>query len=190
LITPAPNLRFDGRLSVGQTDWPLDGWVGMRGHNWGTEHAWTYAYGNCNLWDDGAPRTVDGFTAHIRVAGMVTPGMSLLQGLSPDVAFDRPRHWFGAGTFSEEMWQLQWRDSVLRMDADRNTYVGLRYVHPDGRESFCYNTKFARVHWTHDGAEHTSQAGELEVLFPAPMEGVDLHPTPDWDSAAGDYRSV
>ena len=69
------------------------------------------------------------------------------------------------------------------------TYAGLRYAHPDGRESYCYNTKSADVALTAGGRTYTSRQGELEVLFPEPLDGVPLHPTPGWDPGAGDYRS-
>ncbi|MEZ4239584.1 MAG: hypothetical protein R3F59_26195 [Myxococcota bacterium] len=36
LLTPAPNLRFDGELVVRGERWDVDGWVGLRGHNWGS----------------------------------------------------------------------------------------------------------------------------------------------------------
>ena len=62
-VTPAPHLRFDGEIRIGALAIPVTGWEGLRGHNWGREHAWTYAYGNCHLWSDGARRTIDGFSA-------------------------------------------------------------------------------------------------------------------------------
>ena len=67
--------------------------------------------------------------------------------------------------------------------------VGLRYAHPDGTESFCYNTKFADVRWRVDQEEHSSQMGELEVLLPSPCAGVPLHPAEGWTQKQGDYFS-
>lgn len=194
-LTPRPNLRFDGEVSVGGQRWPIDGWVGLRGHNWGTEHAHAYAYGNCNLWDDGDPRrTVDGLTVRIKLGGRPTPWLTLVTGQSPDVRRSTPRNWLGSGEVRADRWEvafggLRRRPMSLEMSADPTSYAGLRYAHPDGRESYCYNTKFADVRYTVGGHTHTSRCGELEVLFPEPLADIPLHPTAGWAQADGDYRS-
>jgi hypothetical protein len=193
LLTPAPNLVFDGELRVGGERWPVDGWVGLRGHNWGTEHAFRYAYGSVNVWDDGADRTVDGFTAQIRVRGRTSPWLTSVVGRSPDVAKNRLRHWLGSGTVALDRWTARWPRPGggvrLEMTTAPEAYAGLRYVHPDARESFCYNTKFADVIWEVERRRFTSRCGELEVLFPEPAPGIRLHPSPDWDASQGDYAS-
>lgn len=193
-LTPAPNLRFDGRVRLGEEVWDVDGWVGLRGHNWGTEHAWTYAYGSCNLWDDGAAdRAVDGFTVRIKLGGRPSPWLTAVVGT--DLARNRLRHWLGAGSVAPGRWSASWgglrrHRAELVMTTDPATYAGLRYAHPDGRESYCYNTKFADVSWTVDGARHTSRCGELEVLYPERLPGIEVHPAPGWTAADGDYRST
>lgn len=192
ILTPAPNLTFDGTFTIGDEVWSVDGWTGLRGHNWGTEHAHTYAYGSVNRWDDGAAdRAVDGFTARIALGGRLSPWLSAVVGRSPDVRKNRLRHWLGAGTVTPSRWEVGWprpRGGVhLTMSTDPSSYAGLRYRHPSGRESYCYNTKFADVTWLVGSDTHTSRFGELEVLLPEPLPGVPLHPTPGWDPAAGDY---
>ncbi len=187
-ITPAPNLIFDGELRLGEEHWPIEGWVGLRGHNWGTEHAYTYAYGNCNLWDDGATRCVDGFSARIRLpGGILSPWLSTMVARSPDHDLNRLRHWFGGAEVGQASWSLQTGGCALSMRCDSSTYVGLRYAHPNGSESYCYNTKFADVQWTTPEETHTSSLGELEVLTPEPLPEIPLHPTPEWDRGAGPY---
>jgi hypothetical protein len=190
VVTPAPNLRFDGTFMVGAERWTIDGWIGMRGHNWGREHAWRYAYGNCNLWDDGHPRLVDGFSARIKLGGgMKSPWLSTIMGRAPDHALNNLNHWFGGATVSPEHWALRTGGCQLEMRADTSTYVGLRYAHPGGDESYCYNTKFASVDWRTPSGRFTSQTGELEVLYDQPLADIPLHPSVDWDASAGDYRS-
>ena len=48
LLSPDPDARFSGSVTVDGERFELDGWPGMVGHNWGTEHAerwiWTQAY--------------------------------------------------------------------------------------------------------------------------------------------------
>ncbi len=195
-LTPAPNLRFDGSIEVAGESWPVDGWIGLRGHNWGTEHAHAYAYGSCNVWDDGDPeRAVDGFTVKVKIGGRPSPWLTAVVGRHPDVARNHLRHWLGAGRVTPDRWAVRWPGlhrtrAELDMRADPATYAGLRYVHPDGRESYCYNTKFADVTWTVGRQTATSRCGELEVLYAEPLPDVPLHPTPGWKQEAGDYRSA
>jgi len=176
--------------------WDVSGWVGLRGHNWGREHAHTYAYGSCNLWDDGDERrTVDGFTVRIVLGGRPSPWLTAVVARGPDLARNGLRHWLGAGTVEPGRWAVSWpgphrRRASLEMRTDPAAYAGLRYAHPDGRESYCYNTKFADVTWTVGATSATSRCGELEVLYPQPLSGMPVHPAPGWTASDGDYRSA
>ncbi len=188
-ITPAPHLRFDGEIQVDGATIPVEGWEGLRGHNWGREHAWTYAYGNCHLWADGARRTFDGFSARIKLPGGIkSPWLSTVVGRNPDVALNRPQSWLGGVDVTPLSWRLEQGSTSLDMRTEASRMVGLRYAHPGGDESYCYNTKFAEVEWVTAGQRYTSELGELEVLTPEPVEGIPLHPSPSWTQAQGDYR--
>lgn len=196
LLTPAPNLRFDGTLEVGGERWDLDGWIGLRGHNWGTEHAHTYAYGNCNLWDGRAPDcTVDGFSAKVMLGGRPSPWLSSVVGRNPSVHRNAVRDWMAASpVVTNTSWSLAWTSprrgtTSLSMTANPEGYAGLRYEHPDGRFSYCYNTKFADVRWEVGAQTLTSRCGELEILTPEPIDDIALHPSTDWEASQGDYRS-
>ena len=56
LVSPAPEATFSGTLHVNGTAVDLDGWAGMLGHNWGTEHAerwiWLHAIFSPGTWID------------------------------------------------------------------------------------------------------------------------------------------
>ena len=189
-ITPAPHLRFDGEIRVGDSRIPVSAWEGLRGHNWGREHAWTYAYGNCHIWSDGGRRTVDGFSAKIKLlGGLKSPWLSTVVSRNPTIALNQPNHWFGGVDVTPLSWRLHRSDSTLSMRTEASRMVGLRYAHPSGEESYCYNTKFAEVDWLTPNGQFTSTLGELEVLTPEPVDGIPLHPRKDWTSAQGDYRS-
>lgn len=199
LLTPAPNLHFHGTLIVGSERWEIADWVGLRGHNWGREHAHRYAYGSCNVWEDGSrSRAIDGFTAQIKLGRRTSPWLTALVGREPLIAKNDLRHWLGSGRVEPGRWTARWwRPSNWRGGgpvsveflADTASYAGLRYAHPDGRESYCYNTKFADVTLQAHGETFRSRAGELEVLYPVPLAGIPLHPSPGWKAEDGDYRS-
>ncbi|MGB0640878.1 MAG: hypothetical protein ACPGTU_16175 [Myxococcota bacterium] len=188
-ISPAPHLVFNGHITVGDSQWDISDWIGLRGHNWGREHAHMYAYGNCHVWDDEQPRTVDGFSARIRIMRRFqSPLLSTIVARQPNIELNRPRHWFGGANVTPTSWTFNHGNTRLEMHAKQAEYAGLRYTHPDGQESYCYNTKFAAVKWTVGDQTFTSTQGELEVLFPEPLEGVALHPSADWNPKKGDYR--
>jgi hypothetical protein len=198
MLTPAPNLCFDGWIQAGSERWEVGSWIGLRGHNWGREHAYRYAYGSCNVWEDGhRTRAIDGFSAQIKLGRRTSPWLTAVVGRDPLVAKNELRHWLGAGLVEPGRWQARWRRPGLffggsvevEFRADPASYAGLRYLHPDGRESYCYNTKFADVRLLTQGRTYRSRCGELEVLFPEPLPDIPLHPTPGWDPEKGDYQS-
>lgn len=198
ILTPAPGLRLDGALWLGAERWPVEGWIGIRGHNWGPAHTHAYAYGSCSLWDDGdRARAVDGIAARVLLPGATrpTPWLTTVVGRAPDVAFNRPVDWLGSSSVSPTRWQARLGHgrrprTVLTLSTTPQRYVGLRYVHPDGATSCCYNTKFADVRYEVGRQIHHSRCGELEYLTASPLPGVPLHPTQGWSQADGDYRSA
>ena len=189
-ITPAPHLCFDGKIQIGDKTIDVNGWEGLRGHNWGKEHAWTYAYGNCHLWDDDHRRTIDAFSAKIRLpGGLKSPWLSTTIARNPDHDFNQPNRWFDDVTLTPTSWTLQGSNHCLHMQTQPEHMVGLRYAHPNGNESYCYNTKFASVLWEVGGSKFQSNKGEFESLFPDPVANIKLHPTPGWDPSQGDYKA-
>jgi hypothetical protein len=48
LVSPEPDARFDGSVSIADQRWNLQAWPGMQGHNWGRGHATRYAWAHCN----------------------------------------------------------------------------------------------------------------------------------------------
>jgi hypothetical protein len=74
LTSPTPLARFDGVLEVsGRSAIELDGWPGMIGHNWGSEHAerWIWLHG---VGFDEAPEAwLDVALGRVRVAGRTSP---------------------------------------------------------------------------------------------------------------------
>jgi hypothetical protein len=181
LTTPAPRLRFDGWLEIGGRRHAIDGWTGLRGHNWGTEHAWAYAYGNCNLFREDPNALIDMFTAKIRLGPVKSPwlSMAVLRADEREYGFRSLRHFVTRHAVVE---LPRWRVSlgsergalVTEWSLDPEQTVGLRYLHPDGKVSYCYNTKFAEVRVGFGDLQLTSDQGELEFLYAQPVDGIPL----------------
>jgi len=152
LVTPAPALVFGGTLEVFGERWDLAGWRGMQGHNWGREHTAEYAWGQCHFPGDGgaADCVVEGFSARIRLGRRLSPRMSALVVRRGDAEyrFDRTfDFWRQRASIDDLRWtvELSSPDGEARLDlrADAQRMVCLGYRNPDGRLSYCYNSKLA-----------------------------------------------
>jgi hypothetical protein len=178
LLTPLPSLRFSGTVELPEGTQTLTDWPGMQGHNWGKEHTFEYAWGQCLFPTDDA--MVEGFSARVKLAGQTSPRMSALivrkggRVFRFDAMFDT---WRQKAEVSADRWALSMRGSdgeaVLEMDAsNRRTQpmVCLGYDNPSGERSYCFNSKLAAVKLVvrpSDGASFTCKSahgGALEFL--------------------------
>ncbi len=192
ILTPAPGLRFDGTVQLDGHPVTVDGWTGLRGHNWGSEHAHSYAYGNCNRWDDGVSRSVDGFTVRIRLGGRPSPPLTALLVRAPEGErqLNKMRQWLHHGHVTPFSWHVRRARTHLVMSCEARDMVGLRYNQPKGGEQYCYNTKFARVSLRLGTSLVRSRCGELETFFPEPLPDIPLHPPASWTVRSGVYDSA
>ncbi len=175
LLTPAPALRLHGALELPTGEVPVDGWVGMQGHNWGKEHTYEYAWGQCVFPEQDA--LVEGFSGRVLLGGRPSPQVSALvvrrgaRSFRFDTLFDV---WRQKVRLERDAWQLRLLgpggEAELLMDAERQPMVCLGYDNPDGQRSYCFNSKLARVKLTvrpKDDASFTCESahgGALEFL--------------------------
>lgn len=87
--SPYPSSRFSGVLRLGDRTVDIDGWPGMLGHNWGSEHAerwvWIDATGI-----DGGHGFLDLAAGRVRVAGRLLPWIA-----NGVIEFEGKRHRLG-----------------------------------------------------------------------------------------------
>jgi hypothetical protein len=72
LLSPCPDARFSGVITVDDERFELDGWPGMVGHNWGTEHAERWSWIQANELRGGAG-WFDAGLGRIKVGPWTTP---------------------------------------------------------------------------------------------------------------------
>lgn len=175
LLTPMPALEFSGLVELPDERVDVSGWTGMQGHNWGKEHAFEYAWGQCLFAQDDA--MVEGFTGRVRVAGRSTPRMSAMvvrRGARTyrfDTIFDA---WRQHAEVDLDRWSLTLRsgdgEATLTMNAADRPMICLGYGNPDGAQSYCFNSKLAEVELVvrpSDGAQficRSPHGGALEFL--------------------------
>jgi hypothetical protein len=154
LLTPFPALELSGAVDVGGEHIQLSRWPGMQGHNWGRSHALEYAWGQCLFpGADGAIEAlVEGFTGRISVAGRPSPRLSALvvrrgaQTFRFDRVFD---FWTQQAAIEDFRWMVHLTgndgSARLEMNAAGRPVACLGYRNPDGRMSYCFNSKLAET---------------------------------------------
>ncbi len=73
LETPLPAATFDGWLEPGSERIEIDGWPGMIGHNWGSEHAATWIWLHGCAFPGGPGGWLDLSVGRVRVGPVLTP---------------------------------------------------------------------------------------------------------------------
>lgn len=158
---------------------------GINGHNWGKEHAYKYAYANCNQFLNDHEAYFDALSAKIVfLKGVIkSPYLSLASLRVND-------RWYNfnsvATSFRHKVKRLSlkdWtaefknKDYILRVTIDGNEpqipWVSLNYPHPSRKISTVNNTKFAKGSLTlikrktgEETAKLFSEYFELETLLP------------------------
>ncbi|MFO0722649.1 MAG: hypothetical protein U1E65_02620 [Myxococcota bacterium] len=179
ILTPAACLSVTGALELDGQRIELDGWSGMLGHNWGKEHARQYAWGQCLFLDArGVPEAmVEGFSGKVEVLGRRTPWVSALivRRGSEEFRFDRLYDlWAQNAVIDRRSWELSLSgpggEAHLMMRAPDRPWACLGYQNPDGRLSYCFNTKLAEVELKvqprqgHAFVLRSAHGGALELL--------------------------
>ncbi|WP_374591225.1 hypothetical protein [Aquabacterium sp.] len=151
ILAPHPASRFDGSIHLNGERFTVHDAPGTLGHNWGAEHAWSYAWAHCSAFDGfGEDTFFEGFSTRIKLGCWVTPVLSVAH-LSLDGhrhAFNRRRSMVSRPvSIGLQRWQfrLDGDDHALvgEFDAPRDDFICLHYGNPDGSTAYCLNSKLA-----------------------------------------------
>ena len=192
-LSPYPNAVFKGRLEVGGEAIEVDGWRGMVGHNWGSEHAerWVWVQGaGFEGRDDGD--YFDMAVGRIKIAGLRTPwvgnGMLVLDGTEHRLGgFERIPSTEVEESPTGARFQLKGKGVKLRgrVGADRKDFVAWIYADPVGPEHNTLNCSISDLEL--DVELDGGPARRLTVSGGAAYEfgtretdhGIPLQPYPD-----------
>ena len=187
LTSPFPAARFSGTASFGDTTVQLDNWVGMVGHNWGSEHAerWIWLHGS-NFDGRGPDTWLDAAIGRIKVGPWTTPWVA-----NGVLSVDGRRIPLGGlgkrGTKIDEhpdhlSFTLPWGEASLRgeVKAPRNRFVGWVYADPDGSEHNTVNCSIAEMTLEAGGETfHTPHGAAYELGMREKDHGMPIQPFPD-----------
>ncbi|HYP56456.1 MAG TPA: hypothetical protein VEQ41_09195 [Solirubrobacterales bacterium] len=154
-VAPYPSARFEGTLRLGEETIELDGWPGMIGHNWGSEHAERWVWLEGTGFDASPDTWFDAGAARVRLGRWTTPWLP-----SGMLALDGERHRLGglgaigAASIEESAgacaFVLPGKDLVVRgrVSAPRKDFVGWVYSDPRGPEHNTINCSVADLELT------------------------------------------
>jgi hypothetical protein len=71
--SPYPSMRVSGTVTVGARTLTLDGWRGMLGHNWGSEHAHRWIWLRGSAFDEDPDAWLDVVIGRIKLGRLVMP---------------------------------------------------------------------------------------------------------------------
>jgi hypothetical protein len=150
LESPRPAVSVRGRVTVGTTTVELDGWPGMVGHNWGTQHAerWIWLHGVA--FEDRPHDWLDLALGRVRVGPATTPwvvnGVISLDGERIRVGGLAARPRVDEGPLHLDL-RLVGRAARLRLTAHSPSEqtVVWRYADPDGSEHHVANCSVAEL---------------------------------------------
>jgi hypothetical protein len=187
-----PSASFEGSLEVGGRTVVLDGWRGMVGHNWGSQHAerWIWLHGTG--FDGVADSWLDVVLARLRLGRWTTPwsgfgavsigghrhevgGLARVRSTSVEEHPDRL-------TFSLPGRGLRAHGTV---GAPRDRFVGWVYADPDGSSHDVAHCSIADLDFTleQDGRPplrlHAGGTAAYELGMREHDHGIEIQPFPD-----------
>ncbi len=191
-VAPYPDARFSGRLEIDGEEIALDGWPGMIGHNWGSEHAERWVWLEGTGFGEAADTYFDAGAARIKIGRRTTPwlpsGMLVLDGEAHRLGgFGKIRSASIEPAPTACEFVLPGKDIVVRgrVSAPKKDFVGWIYADPKGSEHNTLNCSVADLELT---VERPAQpARKLTLNAGAAYEfgmretdhGIPIQPYPD-----------
>jgi hypothetical protein len=192
LLSPYPAARFSGRLTAGGREVELDGWPGMVGHNWGSQHAERWIWMHGTRFERHEDAWLDAAIGRIRLGPLTSPwignGRLTLDGQDYQLGgAERAR----STRISERPdgcdFQLTGRGVTVRgrVGADRRNFVGWIYADPDGSEHNTVNCSVSDMELTvaRDGRPDTTLVVRGGAAYELGMRerdhGMPIQPFPD-----------
>jgi hypothetical protein len=152
LVSPHPDSCFTGTYTAGGQTVEVNGWHGMQGHNWGTRHAQLYAWCHVNQWDNHEDLVLEGVTARVLAGPILAPPLTVLCVRARGVRYDfnGPLTLLRARGHIDGLrkWRFRAQNGLAQISgelfAETSDFVGLTYENPDGKITYCLNSKIAR----------------------------------------------
>jgi hypothetical protein len=154
LLSPYPDARFSGTLTVAGEPFELNAWPGMIGHNWGAEHAERWSWIQANDFREGSG-FFDAALGKIKVGPLTTPwignAMLSIDGEQHRLGgLDRIRSTRIADRATECAFELAGKGVKLRgrVSSEPRNFVAWIYADPIGPEHNTLNCSISDLELT------------------------------------------
>ncbi len=191
-VAPFPSARFDGRVEIDGREIELEGWPGMIGHNWGSEHAERWVWLEGTGFPDSPDTYFDAGAARIKLGRRTTPwlpsGMLVLDGEAHRLGgFGKIRSASIGESPTACEFTLPGKDIVVRgrVSAPRKDFVGWVYADPKGPEHHTVNCSVSDLELTverpgrPDRQLALSAGAAYELGMRETDHGIPVQPYPD-----------
>jgi hypothetical protein len=192
LESPHPAASFSGTVEVGGELLTLDGWPGMVGHNWGTEHAERWAWIHAAGFEGGVPGDhLDVAAGRVRIGPVTTRWIANGQLVLGGETYRLGGVTRAYGTEIEEQptecrFVLPGKGIAVRgsVGAAASEFVGWIYADPGGGEHHAVNSSVANLEMRIErpGRKHVHlQVGgaAYELGMRETDHGIPIQPYPD-----------
>lgn len=192
LLSPNPSSSFGGFIELAGQRFELDGWPGMLGHNWGTEHAQGWIWIDAQALGGNAGDYLDVALGRVKVLGRTTPWIA-----NGRIVLDGSPYRIGGiqhayGTSVEETptgceFTLPGKGVNVKgtVSAKPEDFIAWLYADPGGGEHHALNCSVADIELrverpSHRHAKFSHQATAVyELGTSATDHGIPLQPFPD-----------
>ena len=191
-VAPFPSARFDGRVEVDGQEIELQGWPGMIGHNWGSEHAERWVWLEGTGFPDSPDTYFDAGAARIKIGRRTTPwlpsGMLVLDGEAHRLGgFGKIRSASVKESPTACEFVLPGKDVVVRgrVSAPEKDFVGWVYADPKGPEHHTVNCSVSDLELTverpgrPDRQLSLAAGAAYELGMRETDHGIPIQPYPD-----------
>ncbi len=181
LESPLPSATFDGSVTVGERGrQSVDGWRGMAGHNWGSEHAATWIWLQGIAFEDAPGAWLDLSVGRVRVGPLLTPwianGAVQAGGARRRLGGPRPAR----VDATPEGCRVELPGAVVEARSPAGQTVAWPYADPGGGEHHSLNCSIAEVTVRLGDRElRTAHGGVYEHGVAPGAHDVELQPFTD-----------
>jgi hypothetical protein len=188
--SPYPAATFRGELEVDGRRIDVDGWRGMVGHNWGTEHAERWIWTQGLLFDGDATAWFDATLGRIKLGLVTSPWVAnaaiCLGGEVIRLGGPRRRVKVEERPDGAEF-EIGGKGLTVRgrVGSDPKNFVGWVYADPDGPEHNTVNCSIAEMtlELRRNGGRpaelHTAHGAAYELGMRETDHGIPIQPFPD-----------
>ena len=188
--SPYPAASFRGEVEVDGRRIDVEGWRGMVGHNWGSEHAERWIWTQGLLFDGAKDAWFDATLGRIKMGPVTTPWVA-----NGVLSIGGQLHRLGGpGRRTEVHERPDGAEFTIsgkglkvrgRVEAERKDFVGWLYADPDGPEHNTVNCSIAEMTLTVERKGsgplelHTSHGAAYELGMRETDHGIPVQPFPD-----------